>query len=162
MNLDIKCPICNYGKMSEQLVLSHMVQKHNYKAPLSCEKYKGTFGSKDTLKKHLRICKLKGKIFHCEYCNKGYNRKEHLRTHVREKHTKDGDKLLCHFCGKSYTNKKTYKVHYANATCTVGPYPKPQKKNAEEKETEQEKQQQSDSSSSSSSSSSSEESDSET
>ena len=82
------CPSCP-AKFMEKFQLSiHMSQNHGDRMPFHCQLCGKGYLSNRGLSHHMSSIH-KGKQFECPVCNRKMNRKDHMRTHIRQVHKSD-------------------------------------------------------------------------
>lgn len=108
------CKLCFLQFPSKKLLRAHLDTHEAQKCP-HCNK---SFKNKYSFKFHLEICGKEGtKIpnFYCDICNKGYVRKNGLRTHLKTEHG-FGNVLSCNWCGKKYDAISRLRNHIVKHT----------------------------------------------
>lgn len=108
------CKQCYIQYPSKKALRAHM-DKHKLNRCLRCNKH---FLNKHTYKFHLNICgngKEKQPSFFCDICNKGYVRKNGLRTHLKTDHG-FGKVLTCNWCNKKFDAVSRLKNHIVKHT----------------------------------------------
>ncbi|XP_013184697.2 gastrula zinc finger protein XlCGF26.1 [Amyelois transitella] len=107
------CKLCFVQLPSKRDLRIHM-DKHELNKCPKCEK---CFLYRQTFKTHLTICGVTEKRpkFFCDICNKGYFRKNGLKTHLKISHG-FGQVLSCSWCGKKYDAISRLKNHIVKHT----------------------------------------------
>ena len=99
---------------------SHL-KEHNEPKKEKCPKCDKVLVGKSNLSRHLKEVHFLSKLdtdkvtdpvygFICEQCDSKYKRKDHLKTHIEEKHS-ELKKISCDVCGKEYSNKQNLMRH---------------------------------------------------
>lgn len=78
------CPICNQAFKSYNYMTLHRAKHTSSSTTLVCTFCNKTFLDRRNYKIHLRL-HTKEKLFHCDKCERGFNRKEHLKNHLNRK-----------------------------------------------------------------------------
>ncbi|KPJ14825.1 Zinc finger protein 26 [Papilio machaon] len=108
------CKQCYVQYPSKKALRAHM-DKHKLNRCSHCNKH---FLNKHTYKFHLNACgngKEKQPSFFCDICNKGYVRKNGLRTHLKTDHD-FGKVLNCNWCNKKFDAVSRLKNHIVKHT----------------------------------------------
>ncbi|CAH1716360.1 unnamed protein product [Chironomus riparius] len=78
------CPICNQAFKSYNSMTLHRAKHTSLSTTFMCSFCNKTFLDRRNYKIHLRL-HTKEKLFHCDKCQRGFNRKEHLKNHLNRK-----------------------------------------------------------------------------
>ncbi|XP_070501892.1 zinc finger protein 660-like [Chironomus tepperi] len=78
------CPICNQAFKSYNSMTLHRAKHTSSLTTFVCSFCNKTFLDRRNYKIHLRL-HTKEKLFHCEKCQRGFNRKDHLKNHLNKK-----------------------------------------------------------------------------
>lgn len=108
------CKLCFIQFPSKNALRSH-IDKHDVH---KCPKCSKSYLNKWTYKFHLKICGKNSKhnpAFFCDICNKGYARKNGLRTHLKTDHG-FGKVHSCEWCGKKFDAISRLKYHIVKHT----------------------------------------------
>lgn len=108
----IDCPYCGEKFVSEATYYVHVYQ-HTGVKPFQCD-YANCgrgFLSKFKLERH-RLIHTSPRHHKCPYCDKSFNRKDHLKNHMI---THDPNKRIwkCELCSKEYCYSFSYRTHMA-------------------------------------------------
>lgn len=106
------CPHCEETFTKEALFVIH-VSEHTGVKPYICEVpecAKG-FMSKFKLERH-RLIHTCPRSHKCLYCDKSFNRKDHLKNHMVT-HDPNKKRWVCEECGKEYCYNFSYRTHKA-------------------------------------------------
>ena len=106
------CSFCDERFASEETYRIH-ISKHTGKAPYECqyENCNKGFNTRFTYWRH-QLTHVKPQNRQCTYCEKTFNRVDHLKIHMRT-HDANRSVYTCDKCGKSYLFKSTYDYHIA-------------------------------------------------
>lgn len=89
-NKTFDCPICQEEFKSYNSMTLHRAKHSSPSTIYQCENCNKTFLDKRNFVAHCRLHSGE-KLYRCNFCQKGYNRKEHLKYHqVKSKHL-DGE-----------------------------------------------------------------------
>ncbi|KAL4236356.1 Zinc finger protein plagl1 [Mactra antiquata] len=106
------CPHCHESFLAEASYYLH-VYSHTGIKPFVCEVpgCERGFLSKFKLERH-RLIHTSPRHHKCMYCDKSFNRKDHLKNHMI---THDPNKKIwkCEICGKEYSYSFSYRTHMA-------------------------------------------------
>ncbi|KAK3091028.1 hypothetical protein FSP39_016618, partial [Pinctada imbricata] len=108
----LPCPHCGEKFTKEALFVIH-VAEHTGIKPFICEVEecgKG-FMSKFKLERH-RLIHTCPRGHKCPYCDKSFNRKDHLKNHMIT-HDPNKKRWVCEECGKEYSYNFSYRTHKA-------------------------------------------------
>ncbi|XP_075987730.1 uncharacterized protein LOC142984186 isoform X2 [Anticarsia gemmatalis] len=107
------CNLCFVQLPSKKALRAHL-DKHDVNKCPRCNK---SLINKHTYKFHLKICGIEEKTpnFFCDICNKGYARKNGLRTHLKTDHG-FGNVLSCKWCGKKFDAVSRLRNHQVKHT----------------------------------------------
>ncbi|XP_067678899.1 histone-lysine N-methyltransferase PRDM9-like [Haliotis asinina] len=106
------CSYCPEQFAAEDFFRAHEAS-HTGKSAYTCDEPncgKG-FVTKFTHWRHM-LSHRKPMNRQCPYCDKAFNRMDHLKTHLKT-HDQHRFSYLCDKCGKSYLHKNTYDYHMA-------------------------------------------------
>ena len=106
------CEYCDERFTKEALYVIH-VSEHTGVKPFICEDpdcQKG-FLSKFKLERH-RLIHTCPRHHKCPYCDKSFNRKDHLKNHLIT-HDPNKKRWVCEECGKEYSYNFSYRTHKA-------------------------------------------------
>lgn len=106
------CSYCPEQFAAEDFYRAHEAS-HTGKSAYTCDEPdcgKG-FVTKFTHWRHM-LSHRKPMNRECPYCDKAFNRMDHLKTHLKT-HDQHRFSYLCDKCGKSYLHKNTYDYHMA-------------------------------------------------
>ncbi|XP_041103509.1 zinc finger protein PLAG1-like [Polyodon spathula] len=113
------CQLCDKAFSSVEKLKVHLYS-HTGERPYPCSQQDCTkaFVSKYKLLRHMATHSPE-KIHKCNYCEKMFHRKDHLKNHL---HTHDPNKeaFKCEECGKNYNTKLGFKRHLALHAATRG------------------------------------------
>lgn len=82
--ITFNCPICNQAFKSYNSMTLHRAKHTTSSITFVCSYCNKTFLDRRNYKIHLRL-HTNEKLFHCEKCQRGFNRKEHLKNHLNKK-----------------------------------------------------------------------------
>lgn len=108
----MQCPHCEEKFTKEASYVIH-VSEHTGIKPYICEVpecAKG-FMSKFKLERH-RLIHTCPRHHKCPYCDKSFNRKDHLKNHLIT-HDPNKKRWVCEECGKEYSYNFSYRTHKA-------------------------------------------------
>ncbi|KAJ8305661.1 hypothetical protein KUTeg_016206 [Tegillarca granosa] len=108
----MQCPHCEEKFTKEASYVVH-VSEHTGIKPYICEVpecAKG-FMSKFKLERH-RLIHTCPRHHKCPYCDKSFNRKDHLKNHLIT-HDPNKKRWVCEECGKEYSYNFSYRTHKA-------------------------------------------------
>ncbi|CAB3245259.1 unnamed protein product [Arctia plantaginis] len=108
------CKLCFVQFPSKKDLRAHL-DKHDVNKCPRCDK---SFLNKHTFKFHLKICgniEERQPSFFCDICNKGYARKNGLRTHLKTDHG-FGNVLSCNWCDKKFDAISRLRNHQVKHT----------------------------------------------
>jgi hypothetical protein len=108
----MQCPHCTETFTKEASFVIH-VSEHTGIKPFICEVpecAKG-FMSKFKLERH-RLIHTCPRHHKCPYCDKSFNRKDHLKNHMIT-HDPNKKRWVCEECGKEYSYNFSYRTHKA-------------------------------------------------
>lgn len=94
--------MCGQKCVSKQSYEMHWTRKHKnrkFQLPLTKEKVNNR-GSQNS-----------DYLFHCDYCKKGFGRKDNLKSHMMMTHGFNKKQFQCHICDKSYLYVSNLNVH---------------------------------------------------
>ncbi|XP_060069913.1 uncharacterized protein LOC132549945 [Ylistrum balloti] len=106
------CPYCAEKFTKEAIYVIH-VAEHTGIKPFICEDEdcKKGFMSKFKLERH-RLIHTCPRHHKCPYCDKSFNRKDHLKNHLIT-HDPNKKRWVCEECGKEYSYNFSYRTHKA-------------------------------------------------
>lgn len=106
------CPYCAEKFTKEAIYVIH-VAEHTGIKPFICEEEdcKKGFMSKFKLERH-RLIHTCPRHHKCPYCDKSFNRKDHLKNHLIT-HDPNKKRWVCEECGKEYSYNFSYRTHKA-------------------------------------------------
>ncbi|XP_022316493.2 uncharacterized protein LOC111120106 [Crassostrea virginica] len=106
------CPHCEETFTKEALFVIH-VSEHTGVKPYICEvaECQKGFMSKFKLERH-RLIHTCPRSHKCLYCDKSFNRKDHLKNHMVT-HDPNKKRWVCEECGKEYCYNFSYRTHKA-------------------------------------------------
>lgn len=109
----VVCKVCFMQLASRNALRTHL-DKHEV---LKCSKCKKSYLNKWTFKFHSKNCGVRHKdpSFFCDICNKGYVRKNGLRTHLKIDHG-FGKVITCKWCNKKFDAVSRLKMHIVKHT----------------------------------------------
>lgn len=108
----MQCPYCAEKFTKEAIYVIH-VAEHTGIKPFICEDpdCKKGFMSKFKLERH-RLIHSCPRHHKCPYCDKSFNRKDHLKNHLIT-HDPNKKRWVCEECGKEYSYNFSYRTHKA-------------------------------------------------
>ncbi|CAG2244594.1 unnamed protein product [Mytilus edulis] len=108
----MQCPHCTETFTKEALFVIH-VSDHTEVKPFICEVAECSKGfmSKFKLERH-RLIHTCPRHHKCPYCDKSFNRKDHLKNHMIT-HDPNKKRWVCEECGKEYSYNFSYRTHKA-------------------------------------------------
>ncbi|XP_063432507.1 uncharacterized protein LOC134714823 isoform X2 [Mytilus trossulus] len=108
----MQCPHCTETFTKEALFVIH-VSDHTGVKPFICEVAECSKGfmSKFKLERH-RLIHTCPRHHKCPYCDKSFNRKDHLKNHMIT-HDPNKKRWVCEECGKEYSYNFSYRTHKA-------------------------------------------------
>ena len=95
------------SRLNKHMGSSHQV-KHDNLTCLWCNK------KFETIKRatgHMRSQHSILRRVECDICNKEFDNKQAMETHIKFMHTGKKPKYTCHICGKEFTNQTNFKIH---------------------------------------------------
>lgn len=106
---DSVCRICKARFKNYYQKTRHMVQVHNAEG-VKCEVCDKRFNLKSNLISHMRNVHLKERPYECSVCNMGFFIKRQMLYHYMATHTNERN-FKCEVCGKAYATQCSKRKH---------------------------------------------------
>ncbi|CAK1555969.1 unnamed protein product [Leptosia nina] len=104
---NVTCKVCGLGYKSQRSLSAHMYSHKTY----TCAKCETTLNNLPCYRYHKDQCDNNNKCFYaCEHCGVMYNRKQSLRSHVKQKHL-NVKPFKCSYCEKRCSTKRHLQDH---------------------------------------------------
>ena len=112
------CLYCNIVKKSSARLLGyHISNKHFNQPRFSCNLCDKGFDEKNCLVSHMKYNHTTEKLFQCDKCAKNFKTVGLLNSHVKNMH-EESKNLECKECGKLFKNKMYLRNHHRNSHVT--------------------------------------------
>lgn len=85
---------------------AHVEEPNKY----TCDECGKLYKNKDTLRVHIGSVHIRGRLFQCHVCSKGFFSESHLKEHSLV-HDKDPDRFPCEFCDSKYSTRRGFEKH---------------------------------------------------
>ncbi|XP_068215451.1 uncharacterized protein [Palaemon carinicauda] len=111
---NLTCSVCGKVFTRTDSLKSHMVRMHEEDGGLNCYICGKNFPSQGQLEMHVRV-HTGERPFKCEYCQKGFIQKVHLRTHLRTMHNMhEIQSTPCRICNAMLDGRAGLRDHYSS------------------------------------------------